>query len=240
MIEALSFGQPGDGVTFHTGEGPGSVLRNLVIRNCGMAISLNYGSSPTISNLTIVDNDFGIAAYENSDPDIRNCIFWNNRDGDLFQCGASYSCIQSGVPGEGNISIDPLFVDAADGDYHLVSQGLYWNTFGDSWTRHSYLTSPCVDAGDPAWPLGDEPMSVPWVTSDAHGVNQRINMGAFGGSPQASMPPPGWASLHSEGVSPDTSPVKWAPNGAPQETLAGGGASDGPLRVMTMFGVAGG
>jgi hypothetical protein len=104
--------------------------------------------------------------------------------------------------------MNPLFVDAANGDYHLVSQGLYWNTFGESWTWHTYLTSPCIDAGDPAWPLGDEPMSVPKVISDEHGVNRRINMGAFGGTAQASIPPSGWISLEYEPVPPEPSPAE--------------------------------
>ncbi len=83
-----------DAVTFHAGEGPGSVLKNFIIRNSGMAISTNYGSSPTISNLTIVNNDFGIGAYEDSDPNVSNCIIWNNKYGDLFGCEARYSWVQ--------------------------------------------------------------------------------------------------------------------------------------------------
>ena len=183
-----------DAVTFHTGEGPNSVLKNFIIRNSGMAISLNYGSSPTIRNVTIVDNDFGIAAYENSNPDISNCIFWNNEDGDLFQCQARYSCIESGGQGEGNISVDPLFVDAANGDYHLKSEGWRWNANSESWTWDD-VTSRCIDAGDPACPLGDELMSVPRDPNNIYGVNRRINMGAFGGTYQASIPPHGWVLL---------------------------------------------
>jgi parallel beta-helix repeat protein len=167
------------------------VLKNIVIRENGMAISLNYGSSPTITNITIVDNDFGIAAYENSNPDISNCIFWNNKDGELFQCQARYSCFSSKVEGPGNINSDPLFVDAANGDYHLKSEGWRWNMNSESWT-YDDVTSPCIDAGDPDSPLGDEPMSVPRDPDNIYGINQRINMGAFGGTAQASMPPRGW------------------------------------------------
>ena len=192
VIEGTSLGQKSDAVTFPTNEGPDSVLRNLTIRNSAIAISLNYGSNPTITNVTVVDNDFGIAAYENSSPDIRNCIFWNNRDGDLFQCDASYSCVESGTPGQGNISVDPLFVNAANGDYRLLSQGWYWSAQAESWTYDDYFTSPCIDAGDPTSSLGDEPMSVPRDPKNKYGVNMRINMGAFGGTPKASIPPPNW------------------------------------------------
>ena len=186
-----------DAVTFHTGEGPDSVLKNFIIKDAGMAISLNYGSSPTIRNLTIVDNNFGVAAYENSNPDISNCIFWNNKDGDLFQCRARYSCIESGAPGEGNISGDPLFVEEAGGDYHLKSEGHRWDRDAEIWI-YDRVTSPCIDAGDPASPLGDELMSVPRDPDNRYGLNVRINMGAFGGTSQASMPPLGWMAPDAE------------------------------------------
>jgi len=86
-----------DAVTFHSGEGADSVIKNFVIRNSGLAISANYSSSPTISNLTIVDNDYGIAAYEDSNPDITNCILWDNRDGDMWGCQARYSYVEQEI-----------------------------------------------------------------------------------------------------------------------------------------------
>jgi len=184
-------GEGRDAVTFHTGEGPESVLKNFIIRHSGMAISLNSRSHPTISNLTIVDNEFGIAAYENSTPDIRNCILWNNKNGNLFQCEVRYSCIEGGAPGEGNISVDPLFVDAVHGDYHLKSEGWRWSVYEQTWI-YDEVTSPCIDAGDPASLLGDELMSVPRDPDNRFGLNQRINMGTFGGTRQASMPPTRW------------------------------------------------
>ncbi|MFC1793259.1 right-handed parallel beta-helix repeat-containing protein [Planctomycetota bacterium] len=198
VIEAMTLIRAGvrkeDAVTFHTGEGPGSVLKNFIIKNSGIAISLNYGSSPTITNLTIVDNDFGISAYENSNPDISNCIFWNNRDGDLFQCEARYSCLEGEVQGAGNISGDPLFVNAANDDYHLMSEGWRWNSDNENSGLSAYddVTSRCIDAGDPISPLGDEPMSAPRDPNNDYGINLYINMGAYGGTCQASIPPLGW------------------------------------------------
>ena len=124
-----------DAVTFHAGEGPGSILKNFVIQNSGLAVSLNYGSAPTISNLTIVNNDFGIAAYENSNPDISNCIFADNRDGDLFGCTAQYSCIAAeggDEPIEGLVSrwrfdegAGSIAFDSA-GDNHGAIHGAAW------------------------------------------------------------------------------------------------------------------
>ena len=79
-----------DAVTMYTAEDANSVLTNFVIRNSDMAVFLD-GASPTLKNLTIVNNEFGIGAYSDSEPDISNCIFWNNLEGDLFQCSARYS-----------------------------------------------------------------------------------------------------------------------------------------------------
>ena len=88
----------------------------------------------------------------------------------------TFSDIQGGFPGEGNIDANPLFADADNGDYHLMSQAGRWDPESQTWVLDE-LTSPCIDAGDPAsdrtaelWPHGE-----------------RINMGAFGGTPQASM-----------------------------------------------------
>jgi hypothetical protein len=182
---------PGDyAVSFYGGEGPDSILQNFVIRNSLAGIFVP-GSSPTIRNLTVVDNEYGITAYTWAQPDISNCIFWNNSEADLFQCEARYSCIEDGDPGEGNLSADPLFIDADDGDYHLLSAGWCWSTKTESWT-YDYVTSPCIDAGDPDSPLGDELLRVPRDPDNEYGVNLRINMGAYGGTAQASMAPPGW------------------------------------------------
>ena len=219
-------------VTFHTGEGPDSVLKNFVINNSSIAISLNYGSKPKIRNLTIVENGLGIAAYENSDPDISNCIFWNNTDGNLYGCQARYSCIEGWAPGQGNISSDPLFVDAVNDDYHLKSEGWRWNMNSKSWTWDD-VTSRCIDAGDPDCPLGDEPKSVPRDPYNTYGINQRINMGVFGGTAQASIPP--YDRLIPEDLIPhEPNPAQWAPDGEPKEAYGGPGEYDYLAQMTAM------
>ena len=177
-------------VSFYSGEGANSVLQNFVIRNSQTGVFVS-GSSPTIRNLTVVDNEYGITAYTWAQPAISNCIFWNNSELDLFQCEARYSCIEDGDPGEGNLSADPLFIDANNGDYHLLSAGWCWSTPTNAWTYDS-ITSPCIDAGDPDAPLGDEPLSIARDPDNEYGENRRINMGAYGGTAQASMAPLGW------------------------------------------------
>jgi len=177
-------------VSFYSGEGPDSVLRNFIIRNSQAGVFVP-GSSPTIHNLTVVDNEYGITAYTWAQPDIRNCVFWNNRERDLFQCEARFSCIEDGDPGEGNLCVDPLFVDPDNGDYHLLSAGWYWSSHTNSWT-YGTMTSPCIDAGDPDSPLCNELLSVPRDPDNEWGENLRINIGAYGGTARASMMPLGW------------------------------------------------
>lgn len=76
--------------SFETVEGPQSVVSNFVIRDSPGAI-LCLASSPTIRNMTIVNNDFGIEAYVGAEPDISNCIFWNNAAGNTDGCQSRYS-----------------------------------------------------------------------------------------------------------------------------------------------------
>jgi hypothetical protein len=72
--------------------------------------------------------------------------------------------------------IDPLFADLPGGDYHLLSErGRYWPAH-DVWVLDR-KTSPCIDGGDPAVDPSGEPMP----------NGGRINIGAYGGTVQASL-----------------------------------------------------
>ena len=103
-----------------------------------------YDASPSLENVTITGNTAsveggGISCSFNSNPVLINSIHWNNSPQDIYistsSITATYSDIQGGWTGIGNIDSDPLFVNPVIGDYHLQS------------------TSPCIDAGDPASPL---------------------------------------------------------------------------------------
>jgi len=143
---------------------------------------------------------------------MENCIVW---DGDSpiaasfqhtrssagatvsgLELAITYSDMQGGLSGEGNIDADPCFaapgrwVSASDptvvaspgdnaaiwvdGDYHLKSQAGRWDPTSDTWVVDE-VTSPCIDAGDPSSPVGEEP--------EPNGG--RINMGAYGGTVEA-------------------------------------------------------
>jgi len=94
--------------------------------------------------------------------------------------------------GPGNIDVDPCFASPGywdpngtpedynddywvTGDYHLKSQAGRWDPKTQTWLKDP-VTSPCIDAGDPNTPVGLEPFP----------NGGRINMGAYGGMPEAS------------------------------------------------------
>ena len=113
---------------------------------------------------------------------LTNCILWGDSPDEIGMDSravsplVTYTDIEGGWPGEGNIDIDPLFADPHNGDYHLKSQVGRWDPISESWVVDD-VTSPCVDGGDPMSPVGSEPLPNGGV----------VNMGAYGGTPEASM-----------------------------------------------------
>jgi len=90
-------------------------------------------------NSTIVNNyasDVGGGVYSSTTSNIvENCILWDNAPDQLhYEASISYSTVQDSWVGEGNLEMDPLFVDAENGIYQLSSN------------------SPCIDAGNPTSP----------------------------------------------------------------------------------------
>jgi hypothetical protein len=110
--------------------------------------------------------------------------FWMNEGGNLAG-GAT--------KGTGDITFNPLFAiegywDGSvwvEGDYHLKSEVGRWDPNNGIWITDT-VTSRCIDAGNPGCPLGDEPNEP---------SNVRINMGAYGGTVEASKTPPEWGLL---------------------------------------------
>ena len=131
-----------------------------VINNSVMAKNSNAGlrvssGSVTVLNCTIADNTtYGI--YATSATEVKNCILWNNSN-DLYNCSATFSCIEDADTGRGNIYADPLFQDADANDFHLDAN------------------SPCIDTGVPWFDYSNEPSP----------NGGRINMGAYGNTSEA-------------------------------------------------------
>jgi hypothetical protein len=168
-------------------------IRNCVIAGNGGAGV--YDGRPTITNSTIIENrgvgiDTSVATVANS------IVFFNGESDDSVQISGNfvdttYSAVQGGWPGAGNIDADPRIVALGNwseagwtpGDYHLQSEGLRWDAQSRSWVSDT-ITSPCIDAGDPASDLLDEP-----AADGALSANLRVNMGAYGGTAEASLAP---------------------------------------------------
>jgi hypothetical protein len=177
------------GVLFYFGEQADSILENFIIKDSVVGISIS-GSSPTVKNLTIVGNDYGIDVWGHSFPRIESCILWDNEYSDIFTevyvPNVTYSCIERSFEGEGNISIDPLFADPNNEDFHLQSQiGRYLPDQSnapkpkpENWVLDEYHSS-CIDAG----PADVNPMH------ESMPNGGRVNIGAYGGTPFASKSP---------------------------------------------------
>ncbi len=81
------------GVSLYTAEGPNTVLKNFIVRNCDTGIFVSSGA-PTLEYLTIVDCNLGVDADFGAEPNIKSCILWNNRLGDFSGCTAEYSWVK--------------------------------------------------------------------------------------------------------------------------------------------------
>ena len=79
-----------------------------------------------------------------------------------------------------------------DGDYHLKSEGWRWDSVRGRWD-YDDVTSRCIDAGNPGSSLENELLIIPSDPDNIWGENIRINMGAYGGTSEASMPPYNWS-----------------------------------------------
>ena len=141
-----------------------------------------------IVNCTIVQNQqHAICGNEIA---VKNSILYFNGqlvDGAQINgddISVTFSDVQGGFDDRGNIDDDPEFVELGIwvdpnnyslGDYHLKSTAGHWNALDPVWILDE-ISSPCIDAGDPNDPVGDEPL----------GNGDIINMGAYGGTAEAS------------------------------------------------------
>jgi predicted outer membrane repeat protein len=192
MINNVFTGNKAQGESLYTGEGAGLTLfGDSILKNC--TFCGNWAQQGR-----------AISKYSSSFLELTNCILWDGGD-EIFDLVPNsitfdirYSNIQDGWEGKGNINEDPLFANPGywadaddpnivvdpndpnamwiDGDYHLKSQAGRWDPNSQRWVQDD-MTSPCIDAGDPNSDFSGET----WP----HGG--RINMGAYGGTREASM-----------------------------------------------------
>ncbi len=152
MTNTLIAGNNGNGITII---GPASLI------NCTLATNTGWG----ITNAGVLS--------------VKNSIIWDNSLGGIATnatTAISYSDVQDVTPpGTGNMNANPLFVDAENGDFHVMSLAGSWH--GGIWINDPQM-SPCIDAGEPA------PASA--YTMEPKPNAGRVNMGAYGNTAEAS------------------------------------------------------
>jgi len=134
IFEGNTAGSGGGGMHNYVGRRV-EVTGNPLIMNClffgnsaptGAGIR-NNDPDPTIINTTIVFNEgAGISSRNGSTPIIYNSIVWGNSGGSFSGSSSgssivSYSDIEGGFPGTGNLDENPLFINHAGNDYHLAA-----------------------------------------------------------------------------------------------------------------------
>ncbi len=129
----------GIGASYSTAILTKCVISNNFAETTGGGIQFHFNPLTFINCIVFGNNANGSGGGISSSgvsASIINTIVWGNTApsspsilGDL---SVTYSDIQGGYPGAGNIDANPMFVDAENGNHHLL-----WN-------------SPCIDVGNPS------------------------------------------------------------------------------------------
>jgi hypothetical protein len=160
-------GPYGCGLEFidETATAKGCIITNNSVNYRGGGVRV-VGGSATFINCTIADNSAGLYGgglyFQSASGTVINCVLWNNNapnGSQIYPTGmtVTYSDIKSGYSGQGNISVDPCFVNSSASNYHLMQN------------------SPCIDTGDPCYTgnPGDKD-----IDGQPRIINGRVDMGA--------------------------------------------------------------
>jgi hypothetical protein len=142
---------------------------------CGGGLH-SLSATPTIVNSTFANNSAGYCGggihNEDSQGTIINTILWDNTASEGNEIhnfnstvSVTFSDISGGYSGNGNIDVNPLFVDSGNGDFHLQGE------------------SPCIDTGTPDTtglnlPLYDIDGNERIFDGDGNGI-AIVDMGAY-------------------------------------------------------------
>jgi hypothetical protein len=192
------------------------VMINNLIYNCPSGgIAVQNQCDALLLNNTIVNSAVGVKFFDHTDrwdppyclfpgsgrATVINCIIWDcttslsladspytsdpGSHATVLYCdieggqdSASVSANSTLTWGPGNINSEPQFADAGSGDFHLKSVVGRWNPDSQNWVQDD-VNSPCIDTGDP---------NSDW-TAELWPHGKRINMGAYGGTAEASFSP---------------------------------------------------
>jgi hypothetical protein len=157
-----------------------------------------------------------------------NCIVYNNYaylGPEIYEgyCMLTYTCCATTIVGTGNITSNPQFVDPINSNFHLQS------------------TSPCIDTGNPTWPLDpdstradmgawyyDQSAPPPTINVTMTPLNPPINIPANGGSFQ-------FNATVQRNVGPAAPFYAWARNRYPNGAYSGNLL--GPVNINPPVGV---
>ncbi len=162
-----------------------TVTNCTIVGNKGDGIRVNWtpGMFPQpsyadcIGNIIIQNAEIGMNQRSSGEITSGYNNLWHNLVGDY----------NGNVTAANDISANPIFAVAGywdmsnnwvEGEYHLRSAAGRWDV--NDWVYDDF-NSPCIDAGDPCYPIGVEP-------NPNGGV---INQGVYGGTAEASKSPSG-------------------------------------------------
>jgi hypothetical protein len=152
-------------------------IANDIISNCNITGNVTEGLKGQTGLSGGIYTGWGIK--------ISNCIIWDNWPAQIYNAGSdasvSYSDVQGGWEGEGNINVDPCFVEAG----HWDANGTADVPWDDFWVEGDYRLrreSLCVDAGTDANVYTDiegnlRPYDFPGI--DNNGDEPEFDMGAY-------------------------------------------------------------
>jgi len=186
------------------------ISNNVISANTagyGGGVRCEYATGPVMINNTIAGNTatfrggaLYLSAY--SSAALTNSILWNNASPTGTEIclwmqsmlNITYTDVRGSLASVyvdgtstlvwsvGNMNLDPIFADAANGDFHPKSRHGRWDPALEAWV-YDTVTAMTIDSGDPAGPFANE------VPPNGN----CINMGAFGNTPEASKG--GWYLL---------------------------------------------
>jgi len=132
-----------DGGAIKVDEATPCIINSIFAENCavdeGGGIYNDKFAPYELINCTLFNNTAtnggGLFSCENDKLKIANCVFWENLKGQIVysegpKLNVSYSDVQGGYIGVGNIDQDPIFIDKYNFDYHIA------------------YNSPCKDSGN--------------------------------------------------------------------------------------------